>query len=235
MTHARKSFALSLAFHALMGSLAFWVFTHTHQPPRIERIPFKIMSFQPSEQRVAVPIPPTVPTPVKPPLPPEEVPTPLQSVSKPMAEHAPAPVSKSQSEPEVHAVQPAVPASVSKPLQAPIPAAAPAPVTAPKLETKPDSSAAKKAFFSSLRSTIQNHLRYPTAARRRGMEGEVGVRFTLSANGEINAVSVQRGEGIFHNTALAAVNAASGIDIPKNLMESLPMEIELTLEFKLNR
>ncbi|MBV5334504.1 MAG: TonB family protein [Sulfuricurvum sp.] len=66
------------------------------------------------------------------------------------------------------------------------------------------------------------------------MEGEVGVRFTLSSNGNINGISVQRGDGIFHNAAIAAVNAASGIDIPKNLIDSLPMDIDLTLEFNLN-
>ncbi|OHD88198.1 MAG: hypothetical protein A2Y52_03565 [Sulfuricurvum sp. RIFCSPLOWO2_02_43_6] len=62
----------------------------------------------------------------------------------------------------------------------------------------------------------------------------MGIRFTLSSNGEINGISIQRGEGIFHNAAIAAVNAASGIDVPRNLADSLPIEIDLTLEFKLN-
>lgn len=115
-------------------------------------------------------------------------------------------------------------------LQAPI--EPPSPPT--KAQPKSDLTAEKKSFFASLRTTIQNHLRYPIAARRRGMEGDIAVRFSLANDGTIHSISVQRGETIFHNAAKTAVASASGIDVPKNLSDALPMEIELTLEFKLN-
>lgn len=108
----------------------------------------------------------------------------------------------------------------------------PAPIAVAS-KPKIDIASEKRAFFSTLRSNIQRNLRYPSAARRRGMEGEVGVRFTLNDDGTIGSISVQSGESIFHNAAKAAVASASGIDVPKNLTESLPMEIDLMLEFKL--
>jgi protein TonB len=101
-------------------------------------------------------------------------------------------------------------------------------------QPKSDFTAEKKSFFASLRTTIQHHLHYPTAARRRGMEGDIAVKFSLANDGTIHSISVQHGEAIFHNAAKTAVAAASGIDVPLTLTDSLPMEIELTLEFKLN-
>ena len=65
------------------------------------------------------------------------------------------------------------------------------------------------------------------------MEGEVGVRFTLSDNGSISSINILSGDAIFHNAAKAAVASASGISVPKNLADSLPIDIDLTLEFTL--
>lgn len=233
MTTARKSFALSLAFHTLMGSLAFLVLSQMNEPPKISRIPFKIMSLSPAEHRISIPLPETAPTPPAEPVA-KVVPTPEQPITKPLTPPTVAPQSVTVQPAPPQASAPTAIAPVPKAISTPQPVVVTTPIAIPKAETKPDISAAKKAFFNSLRNTIQNHLRYPSAARRRGMEGEVGIRFTLLSNGNINAVSIQRGEGIFHSAALAAVNAASGVDIPKNLIESLPLEIELTLEFKLN-
>lgn len=231
MTTARKSFALSLAFHTLMGSLAFLVLSQMNEPPKISRIPFKIMSLSPAEHRIS--IPKTAPTPTPKPIA-KVAPTSEQPITKPLTPPTVAPQSATVQPAPPQASAPTAIAPVPKAISTPQPVVVTTPIAIPKAETKPDISAAKKAFFNSLRNTIQNHLRYPSAARRRGMEGEVGIRFTLLSNGNINAVSIQRGEGIFHSAALAAVNAASGVDIPKNLIESLPLEIELTLEFKLN-
>lgn len=234
MTHTRKSFALSLAFHTLMGSMAFWVLTQTSTPPNVTRIPFKIMSFQPSEHRVAIPLPKTRSVSETQPHS-EMIPTPVHPVmSKPAITQTPPPA------PLPIATQPSptqtsTPIAIAAPktLSTPQPVSTPAPLAVAKPEVKPDTASEKRALLASLRSTIQNNLRYPSAARRRGMEGEVGVRFTLSDNGSIGSISVQNGDSIFHNAAKAAVSSASGINIPKNLTDSLPMEIELTLEFRL--
>jgi protein TonB len=228
MTTARKSFLVSLTFHTLMGSFAFFVLTQMGTPPPKIKIPLQPMMLvslsyskpAPKQPELSEPIPVVTPQPpttkpmiTQPIAPAKSIPQSIQTVSTPVA--APAPVISTP--PTVqHAVQ-----NIPTPLIAP---------SKPKI----DLASEKKAFFSSLRSTIQNHLRYPSAARRRGMEGEVGVRFTLNHDGTINAISVQHGEALFHTAVQNAVASASGINVPKNLADSLPMEIELTLEFKLN-
>lgn len=231
MTTARKSFALSLAFHALMGSLAFWVLSQTTPPAQPLRVAFKIMSFQPAEPRIAVALPPTassrpIPqpaprTPASSPLQPSPKPSPLKpSVQSPAAS---APVA-------VPASPPAVPLPQTSALSRSVAPAVPS-VQVP--QAKPDNTSEKRAFLASLRSAIQNNLRYPSSARRRGMEGEVGVRFSLNGNGTLGGITILSGEAVFHNAVKAAVASASGIDIPKNLEGSMPMEIDLTLEFRL--
>jgi len=230
MTTARKSFLVSLAFHALMGSLAFFALVQMRTPPPMMKIETKHMMLVSLSPSTSMPKQPQISEPIP-------VVTPQQPALKPIKSQPIIPtVTKSvQTQPTptttpAIAPQPAV--STPQPVQHTL-QAIPAP-TAVVSKPKVDVASEKRAFFSSLRNTIQRNLRYPTAARRRGMEGEVGVHFTLSSNGEINGISVQRGEGIFHNAAIAAVNGASGIDIPKNLADSMPLEIDLTLEFKLN-
>jgi periplasmic protein TonB len=231
ITIARKSFLVSLAFHALMGSLAFFVLIQmrTPPPPMVKISPKHI---------ILVSLSPSKPMPKQPQISePIPVVTPQQPTKKPMISQPIIPtVTKSVQTPPTPTTAPAItpqpavstPQSVQHTLQT-----TPAPTNVAS-QPKIDITSEKRAFFSSLRNTIQRNLRYPTAARRRGMEGEVGVHFTLSSNGEISAISVQRGDGTFHNAAIAAVNSASGIDVPKNLTESMPLEIDLTLEFKLN-
>lgn len=223
MTTARKSFLLSLTFHALMGSLAFGVLTQLTTPPKLVKIPMHHVSLI----SLSKPSPPPKLQPLQPPL---------AETIKPLVKEPQKPLLQKQSvakEPIAAPIQSSVLSQVTPttPLAQAIIAPAPPPV---KVSPKPDLTAAKRSFFASLRTTIQNHLRYPSAARRRGMEGEIDVRFTLANDGTINTISVQRGEAIFHNAVKTAVSSASGIDVPKNLVDSLPMEIELTLEFKLN-
>lgn len=232
MTTARKSFALSLAFHTLMGSLAFLVLTQMDQPPKISRIPFKIMSLPPAEHRVAIPLPETAPTPPVEPVT-KVVPTPIQPLTKPVTPPTVAPQSVAIQPTPIQAPAPTAIAPTPKTISAPQPVVAAAPIAPPKPEIKPDNGSEKRALLASLRSTIQNNLRYPSAARRRGMEGEVNVQFTLLSGGNIGSISILSGESIFHNAAKAAVASASGINVPKSLADSLPMEINLGLEFNL--
>lgn len=232
MTAARKSFLLSLAFHALMGSLAFFVLFQMHTPPPMVKISLQHMTLVslndsapvPKTEKIVSPKPDiTPPMPIKP-LKSEPAPSAKALNSKP----SPVQTAPSQTLSQVQSVS-APPSSQPSVQNAPAAEAVQAPAK-PKI----DIATEKRAFFASLRSTIQNHLRYPTAARRRGMEGEVGVRFSLADNGTISAVSIRHGEEIFHNAVRAAVASASGISVPKTLVDSLPMEIDLVLEFKLN-
>lgn len=231
MTTARKSFLLSLMFHSLMGSLAFFVLVQMRIPPPILKIQLRHMTL--------VSLSDSKPIPKR-----AEFSEPTPAITLPQ----PAPSKPLMTQPIVPAKaiipQPIVPSVQAAPT-APTPIATTAPTlqhstqTAPVSDVTPpkpkvNTASELQSFKASLRSKIKQNLRYPSAARRRGLEGEVSVRFTVLGDGSIRDISVRQGEEIFHNAAKAAVSSSSGVDIPQSLMESLPMEMDLTLEFKLN-
>lgn len=236
MNATRKSFILSLLFHSMMGALAFFMLTRMSTPPpmlkiSIEKMTLVSLSEHPASVKSHT-LQTSSPQTLKPPQPQLQQPLPQKQIlSTPIT-----PITAPSSTKTVVAVSPAI-ASETPSRSATI-VAHQTPIAPPQppihAQPKSDVTAEKKSFFASLRTTIQNHLRYPTAARRRGMEGDIAVRFSLANNGTIHSISVQHGEAIFHNAAKTAVAAASGIDVPLTLTDSLPMEIELTLEFKLN-
>lgn len=230
MTSARKSFLLSLTFHSLMGSLAFFVLSQMHTSPPMVKIPLqRIMLVSLSdaesaqkEHEISIPLSET-----------ETItPSPIQQPILPLKALTATPVASYSTPNNISPAAPVVSAPTVTQYTTQNSISAEAVQTPPK--QKIDLAAEKKAFFTTLRSTIQNHLRYPSSARRRGMEGEVGVRFSLADDGTINAITIRHGEEIFHNAVKTAVASASGINVPKNLTNALPMEIELILEFKLN-
>lgn len=103
-----------------------------------------------------------------------------------------------------------------------------------KSQPKTDVSAELQAFKTALRAKIQQNLRYPSAARRRGMEGEVDVRFVLETSGSIRDIAIRNGESIFHDAARLAVASAAGMKVPEPLASRFPDELAVTLEFRLN-
>jgi periplasmic protein TonB len=238
ITTARKSFLLSLMFHALMGSLAFFVLVKMHTPPPMIKIDTKhimILSLadsapKPKHQEVR-----DIPAEVTPPTPPKPQPIVQQPITRqpiiPLKAQIPQPTPAIQT-PVV--TTPQTPVVTTPPVVQRVQNAPTAEVVQTPQKPKVDLAAEKHSFYAQLRNAIQKNLRYPPAARRRGMEGEVAVRFTIFNDGSIRNISVQHGEEIFHNAAKAAVASSAGINIPKNLTDSLPLEMDLTLEFKLN-
>ncbi|MFZ3051994.1 MAG: TonB family protein [Sulfuricurvum sp.] len=226
MTPQTKAFGLSFALHTLMVLLAMLALTRMYHPVNLDVIPMKHVTLVTLSQ--VTPIQPS------PPAPAITTPSPIQTLTKPIIPTKTQPV-VTQTIP-VHSL-PAVtqqampietkPTIVAETKAPPVQAAAPA-------KQKVDITAAKQSFYALLRTKIQQSLRYPFAARRAGKEGEIGVRFTLTDDGTIKGISVQRGEDIFHNAAKLAVASASGVKVPDALSDTLPAEIDLTLEFKLN-
>jgi len=235
MTTARKSFLLSLMFHSLMGSLAFMVLVQMRTPPPMLKIQLQHMTLVslsdskpiPKRAEISEPTPaitPPQPTPIKPLVTQPIVPT--KAIN-------PQPIAPSvQAAPTTLATPPPI-VTTAPALQHSIQTAPAADVTPPP-KAKINTASELQSFKASLRTKIKQNLRYPSAARRRGMEGEVSVRFTVFADGSIREIAVRQGEDIFHNAAKAAVASSSEIDVPKSLTESLPMEMDLILEFKLN-
>lgn len=234
MNTARKSFLLSLIFHALMGTSAFFVLTQMHTPPTLLHIPVRSMVLvslsdsapAPKQQEIADemvrPVPPSPSKPIKPLITPPTLPA---KALKPQPTAIPTqavPSTAPSAVPLVSAPQQVIQhTSIAETFPAP---------SKPKIDT----AAEMQLFKAALRTKIKQNLRYPTAARRRGIEGEVAIQFTVNNDGSIHNISVQYGEEIFYNAAKAAVASAEGINIPNSLIDSLPKEMDITLEFKLN-
>ena len=232
MTPQTKAFGLSFALHTLMALLALFALTRMYPPINLDVIPMKHVTLLTLSH-----VTPTVTQPMlssPPPKVPITVKTPSQPITKPIFPAKVQPiVTQTIAAPSLPtAIQQAIPIE-TKPTMATEIKAIPIQPSAP---TKPkiDITSEKQSFYASLRTKIQQSLRYPFAARRAGKEGEIGVRFTLAEDGTIKGISVQHGEDIFHNAAKHAVASASGVKVPNVLTDTLPAEIDLTLEFKLN-
>lgn len=239
MNTTSKAFGISFVFHSLMALFALLILNAMHPPLQTFALPMKHITLVSLTKKfdTATPLAQQMPTPpqtLKTPPPPVTTPTlkpivkttPLPEKTAPMIAQAPAaptPVSQIQPAPSVE----------TKPITAPIPISTPAqsPI---KAQPKAYTASELQSFKASLRTKIKQNLRYPSSARRRGMEGEVAVRFTVFRDGSIRDISIRQGEEIFHNAAEAAVASSSGIDVPKSLTDSLPMEMDLVLDFKLN-
>src|SRR6185437_5542383 len=77
------------------------------------------------------------------------------------------------------------------PAQAPPAASAPAPVAAPS----PPLAELTVAWRRALAAWLLEHKTYPEAARRRGVEGTVAIRFSVDRSGHVTGVAVLRGSG----------------------------------------
>lgn len=228
ITPQTKAFGLSFALHTLMALLAMLALTRMYHPVNLDVIPMKHVTLVTLSQVTPTPIQPT------PPAPAITTPSPIQPLTKLIIPTKTQPV-VTQTIP-VHSIPAATQQTMPIETKPTIVAETKAPPVQPAAPAKPkvDITAAKQSFYALLRTKIQQSLRYPFAARRAGKEGEIGVRFTLTDDGTIKGISVQRGEDIFHNAAKLAVASASGVKVPDTLSDTLPAEIDLTLEFKLN-
>lgn len=240
MNARTKALGISFGFHALMALLAMTVVSINHAPKETMTLPLSKMvlvtlsdaaepSPLPSQSLPPQPAPapkarPVVTKmPVSSVIPAPSAPTTLTAAAVPTLHQG---MSQSTSDHPVSAERTAAAAPAQ-----PIAAAAPAQT---KPAPKADLAAELQAFKTALRSKIQQNLRYPAAARRRGMEGEVDIRFVLETSGSIRDIAIRNGESIFHDAARLAVASASGMKVPDALASRFPDELSLTLEFRLN-
>lgn len=212
--------AVSVAAHAGFFAARFAVAPDLagEQIPVTESIEVVLVEEIPVSESEPEPSPPSEPE-VE--MPPEPLPT-------------PEPVVETPPEPE------ATPAPTPEPTPAPIPAATPKPQT-PK--PKPPAAAKKPPAQQAARPAPQRMVkarpdvsrnqppRYPESARRAKQEGRAMVRATVSADGRVQSVKIQRSSGhaILDRAALDAVrrwrfipqqvngqNSASEVDVPVN-------------------
>jgi TonB family protein len=92
------------------------------------------------------------------------------------------------------------------------------------------------AYITRIRSRIGENLRYPLSLRRRGVQGRVGLKLTLSPEGQVQAKEVSEPSGSAELDALAleAASAAQPYPVPMDtLRKKVPLVLNLPIEFKL--
>lgn len=93
------------------------------------------------------------------------------------------------------------------------------------------STAEKNRFLNQIRRKIDRSKTYPRAAKRRGMQGSVKVKFTILANGQVSNIRLS-GSKLFHSSARNAVQKAFPVNV-KNAPLSFPQTVNVTLRYQL--
>jgi periplasmic protein TonB len=138
---------------------------------------------------------------IKKPPPPETLPPPPPKMVQVLPTFVPPPEVQIQQpviqQPTIQATTPVAPPVFAPPA----PAAPPAPVAAPA----PPAQVAVGVACPNSRQ-VQADIKYPPAARKDGLEGEVLIEFTLTAAGEITNIDVKSSSNrAFNNVSVSAV------------------------------
>lgn len=210
---------------AALAHLALWQVYHSmpHNPPEEIQPPVIEVSLvaaaKPQAAAPAVAAPPMQPQPpkpqVQPPQPkPKPIPKPIPKPEKPAPQklEKPKPTPKPRPEPEAEAAPSPQPEAAPAP---PAPVAAPAsPAQAPRAaETKAAGEAVENTRFSQGTVGGYGSRPYPAIARERGWEGTVTAKIRVSADGEIEDVSIASGSGheVLDDYAIEKIQSASHV------------------------
>jgi protein TonB len=90
----------------------------------------------------------------------------------------------------------------------------------------------QESFFLKLRELINQNKSYPNSARRRGVQGNVEVKFSILENGNVDNIELVSGQSIFKNSAQEAIKKSFPIKVDKTLF-SFPKEFKITLAYVL--
>jgi protein TonB len=186
------------------------IFPKTKQAPTVGPIP----KSQPQPLIRSVPLQLKPAAEVEAPQPPAQEPEPMVRPDNPISAELPAVETR-----EEH------PAVVSRTTEE----AAPIPV-----RSMPDAQLVNR-YLASIRTKIERYKKYPLVARRRGREGEVGLRFLLVASGEVMRLEVKKSSGndSLDQAALDAVRRAAPFAKPPDGFIDGRLPMELTIIFKL--
>lgn len=91
---------------------------------------------------------------------------------------------------------------------------------------------ARQEYLRRLMAHIDSYKQYPRAARRRGIEGDVRVAFTLHAGGTIEGLEVSGDEHLLTQAAEEAMAAALPLPLPPDGV-TLPWPLSFTMRFNL--
>ena len=93
----------------------------------------------------------------------------------------------------------------------------------------------KKDYFQMVRMRIETRKTYPQSARKNQQQGQVGVRFIITQDGDVKSVAIAESSGhdLLDSAALSAVkNAAPLPRPPRNLFDD-QLKVKITIMFEL--
>ncbi|MBU1217535.1 energy transducer TonB [bacterium] len=90
----------------------------------------------------------------------------------------------------------------------------------------------QESFFLKLRELINQNKFYPNSARRRGVQGNVEVKFCILENGNVENIELISGQTIFKNSVQEAIEKSFPVKVDKTLF-SFPKEFKITLAYVL--
>ncbi len=91
----------------------------------------------------------------------------------------------------------------------------------------------QEMYMHDLLTHIEGYKFYPRVARRRGIEGEVKVTFTLLANGKLKNMQLEGGQTVLRQAAKQAMEDAVPLPLPPSSM-ALPREIKIGIVYSLS-
>jgi len=144
--------------------------------------------------------------------------------SKPKPEPKPKTKPKPESEPQSVAPAPAITQAAPQKRQT-------APVVVP--QPRDLSAAGREHYLATLLSLIEQQKVYPKIARRRDIQGNVQVAFTVACNGSITGLQTSNGHKILEKSARKAVRKALPLPLPP-AENPCPVKVKYAMVFKLN-
>ncbi len=105
----------------------------------------------------------------------------------------------------------------------------------PKTGTAPENAGQKESgnYFGLVRARIEERKRYPLVARKRGVEGQVLVQFTINPDGSLKGLKILKKSphGILNRAALSAVEDAAPFPKPPAKEFTGPIPLQITIVF----
>jgi len=92
--------------------------------------------------------------------------------------------------------------------------------------------AQKQQYYQLIRELINQNKIYPKSARRRGVQGSVKVKFSISKYGDLLSINVLNGKKIFYKSVKKAINNTFPVLPPKGVFKD-SFELELKMVYKL--
>lgn len=77
--------------------------------------------------------------------------------------------------------------------------------------------AKRELFIAELIKRINSNKSYPRSARRRAIEGNIKVEFTITADGRVRDIKIISGHDIFKKSAIEAIENSFPVEIPKDI------------------